>query len=283
MTRTLRSALVLVALAVSALPLGGCAITQNGDTTTLQPATRYNGTPATAPVDYAAGEAVSIVSHNGNVTVHPGGGAQLSVTFSPFTMDAAGKETSAASEMANYLVFNAKPSNGVITIEAVIKQGGSGVLGADIDVTLPASFNGAFMVTSANGEVTADLGATNAPTSTNIDATNGSVKVSNAQGQLKVNSRNGAVDVDVAAWSAEAGAVSASNGNVDFKVPTATDGALTATASGTVTGPSPLPTSWKEAVAAANSKSYTMGAGASATAGTVALTTSFGDVTITAK
>ena len=219
------------------------------------------------------------MSHNGNVNVHPGSGSSLAVTFQPFTMDKGDQGTRAASEMASHLVFNAKTNGNVIDIEAVITTGASGLLGADIDVALPPGFNGAFMITSANGQVDADLGGTT-PSTTNVAASNGAVKVSSAQGKLDVTSDNGAVDVDVAAWSkTEDGAVKSSNGDVSIQIPTASDGALTATATGVVTATN-LPSSWAEAVAAPNSKSYTMGSGVG---GKVALSTGLGDVTITAK
>jgi hypothetical protein len=254
MTRTLRSASAFVAIAAAALPFAGCVLTPNG----IEMATRYEGSHASQSTAYTPGNNVHIVSHNGNVTVTAAADSQVGVTFKPFTLgspDSQG-QANAISEMTNLLELDVTNTGGIITIEAQLKPGASGGLGADVEVALPRTFSGAFDVESRNGEVTATVSGT--PTSLNVAADNGEVAVT------------------LGAWPTQNSAMKSGTGNLTLSAPASTNGTLSAQASGGTIVDMAIPESWASSVASANSKSYTLNGGGS----TLALTTGFGDITL---
>jgi hypothetical protein len=279
MIRTLRYAFALAALTLTAAPLTGCVVTNNPDgSTTIENAIRYEGTKASKSVDYAAGNDIKIISHNGTVTVTAGSGSQVGVTFQPFTMDKKGQDQRAASEMTNYLSLQVTATGNTITVEAVVKSGASGLLGADVNVSLPAGFSGAFTATSENGSIDADLHSGTA-TATDVESKNGEVTVTSAAGPLKISSENGSVTASVLDWGG--GSITSGNGDVSVNLPAAANGTIKAQASSgdKVTPPSPLPTGWQEAIASDAAKSYTLGTMPGAE---LDLSTQLGSVTIAA-
>jgi hypothetical protein len=283
MTYSFRSILVrttLIAALPLALPLGGCVVTQDGNTMTLETATRFEGTPKSQSFEYAAKESLSIVSHNGDVTVRPGSASdKIIVTYKPFTMDKDDEADRAKSEMNEKLHIGGTVTAGQgVTITTSVDKGASGLLGADIVVELPSGFNGAFSVRQGNGSVDANLTGAS-PTSTTVDGSSGSVKVSGAAGQLAISNKAGDIDVTVASWGAADGAVTQSgSGDISFEVGSDFNGSVQAQANQELVLNN-LPSSWQVAEAAENSKTITMGAGGA----NVALTTDFGDIVISAR
>lgn len=272
MNRSLHTACLLLAATFIA-PLTGCTIKAE-----VEPLVRYEGTPETATVPYTAGVPVRVVSANGAVNVSSGGTGEVQITFSPFAMGEEGAAQAAKDEMEKYLQFN-RGGAGEIVIEVVKDPNGSGGLGADIDVLLPAELNGDFSVAQSNGSVDVDLSGTSAA-STIIASDNGSVDVLGARGRLDVFTDNGSVDVAVAAWAiagSQDGRVASGNGDITFTVPAAADGTMTVIPAGQILEEG-IPTTW-QAAENASGKSYTMGAG---TGGHVEVTNAegLGDITI---
>lgn len=274
----LRPALAFLAL-TACLPLAGCVVTQDGDKTIIQPATRFDGTPVSSSVAYAPGQAIKILSHNGHVTVVPGSGSEVKVTFSPFTLGKSDQADAAKREMEQNLHLKAGSANNVVSIEANVDDGSSSGLGADIKVSLPKGWTGAFAVTSDNGPVDADLtGGT--PTSTTVVGNAGGIAVTGAAGLLSFVNDAGDIDVSVASWAAvdagEGKIHQSGAGDIALHVLQSFEGSIQAQASG-VLNDSTVPSSWQVDEAAANSKTYNMNSGAG---GNVVVTADYGDITI---
>lgn len=270
-----RKEFVVVAFAAAAA-IPGCYVS-------VEPATRFEGTPVTKSVDYASGQAVHIVSNNGNVTVAGGSSSSaLSVKFQPFILEKDDNEDGAKSQMENDLSMTAEVrESGDIVLSVIRKDGSSGNLGADIVVTLPAGFDGAFEVDQNNGEVKADLRGGH-PLSTDIDSENGSIEILGAAGPLSIVAGNGSGRVDVAAWpEGGEGKVELGNGDLDFSLPADANGTMTAFAENGVVDDGSIPSTWATEAAGEGSKSYTMGDGT--LGGLVAISTGLGDITISAR
>jgi len=273
MNRSLRTACLLVATTLASLPLGGCKVT-------IEPLTRYEGTPVSESIAYTAGKAVHVIGANGQIDVVRGSSDQVEVTFSPFTMDEDTAEDRAVSEMENKLELTATDS-GEILIEVVLKDGSSSYLGADIKVALPSTFDGGFEIDQGNGGVEADLSGST-PSSTDVENTGGgSIQVSGARGKLRVIGSAGDIDVSVAAWGVDNGVVQAGAGDISFTLPGDVNGTMTASAGGqeSVVTESGIPASWATA-GEGGAKSYTMGDGVGAQ---VDLSTDLGDIAIVVK
>lgn len=276
--------LLILSLAASAPFVGGCVIGQcdNGQTNCIQaePATRFEGPQKTATSAYAAGQGVRIRSVNGVVKVTVGTSSQVEVTFQPFALDKKTNQAGAESQMNNNLDVGITTSGNDVVVSATRKSGSSSGLGADITVKLPASFNGAFEVDQANGDVSASLGSTS-PTATIVKNTGaGSVVVSGAAGALSLTTDVGDVTLGVSKWGAagEDGSVHTGNGNISLTVPSAADGQLVLTADGKITA-SGVPTTWAKNETS-TSQAYTMNQGAGAH---VDVTNDFGDIALSVQ
>jgi hypothetical protein len=275
MNRSLRIACLLLT-ALSTAPLAGCALSVDGNKVTAETLVRYEGDQESASVAYTSGQGVRIVSANGAVDVRTGDVSEVQVTFSPFTMDKKDQRDRAVADIENRLELSAITS-GDIVIKVAREQGASGYLGADIEVVLPAGFDGAFEVAQNNGGTDVDLGGAPART-TRVISDNGSIEIVNARGTLDVATDNGSVSVDVATWSADNGSVRTGNGDISFSVPGAVNGKMTADASGELTEQG-IPVTWAT-VGEGNARSYTMGDGKG---GQVDLVTEFGDIALVVK
>jgi hypothetical protein len=272
MNRSLRTAFVLLA-ATFAAPLSGCVVRAQ-----VEPLVRYEGTPVTDSLTYNSNLPLRIHSANGNVTVVPGGSDKVEVVFSPFVMGEQGQEEAARREMDTRLetFFG---GTGELLVEVTQLEGASGGLGADIEVRLPASFNGTFEVWQDNGGIDIDLSGTSAA-STIVDSDNGSVTVEGARGRLDVYTDNGSVDMDVDAWSAENGEVRTGNGDITFALPANVNGKMTAS-SGSEVIEQNIPASTWATAGQSPARSYTMGTGVGGQVDIV--TEGLGDITIIAK
>lgn len=279
MTRRLRSAFILAALAV-AVPMAGCSITQDGNKTIFEPLTRFEGTSVTKDAGYGVGQLVSIESHNGSVDVRVGKQTgSVRVTFKPFTMAKDEDEQLAKDQINNDLHFGVDAVAGEgVTIRTSVDSGASGMLGADILVELPADFQGPVRIDQSNGGVTARLTGVQ-PTSTVVHSEVGSVDVSGAQGRLDITAGTGNIKVSVVGWSAEDGVVTQTgSGDLSFTVAGGLNGTIQATASDELTEAG-IPSTWSSA-GEGSSKTYTMGTGEG---GNVVLSTSFGTIALTAN
>ncbi|MCC6558029.1 MAG: DUF4097 family beta strand repeat protein [Polyangiaceae bacterium] len=273
MNRSLRTACLLLATTFAALPLVGCKVT-------VEPLTRYEGTPVSESITYTPGKPIHIIGANGQIDVVRGSSDQVEVTFSPFTMDEDTAEDRAVSEMENKLELTAADGSEIL-IEVGLKDGSSSYLGADIKVAIPSTFDGAFEVDQGNGGVDVDLGG-GAPTSTDVQNTGGGgVKVLGARGKLTIEGSAGDVEVSVAEWAAggENGSVKAGSGDISFTLPASANGTLTVTPNGELTE-SGIPTDWTSAENEAG-KSYTMGS--DATGAHVDVSTDLGDIAVIVK
>lgn len=273
MNPSLRTACILVATALASIPLGGCKVT-------VEPLTRYEGTPVSESIGYSLGKAVHIIGANGQIEVVRGNSDRVEVTFSPFTMDEDTAEDQAVNEMEDKLALTIIDS-GEILIEVAKRDGSSGYLGADVKVALPATFNGGFEIDQGNGDIEADLSGGD-PSSTDVENKGGGgIKVIGARGTLRVIGNAGDVEVSVAEWGVNDGVVEAGAGDISFSLPSDADGTITASAGGqnsevTEHG---VPTTWAMA-GEGGAKSYTMGTGEGAQ---VDLTTDLGNIAIIAQ
>jgi hypothetical protein len=262
---------------VSVLLVSGCYVS-------VESATRFEGTPVKKTLDYTSGQAVHIVSNNGNVNVVGGSSStSISVKFQPFILEKDDNADGAKEQMEHDLVMTAEVrDNGDIVFSVIRHDGSSGNLGGDIDVTLPAGFDGAFEVDQNNGQVKADLRG-GLPLATDIDSENGSIEILGAAGPLSIVAGNGSGTVDVAAWPSTGtgeGKVALGNGDLDFSLPADASGTMTAFASNGVVSDGSIPTTWTSDESGPGSKSYTMNGGAG---GLVAISTDLGDISISAR
>lgn len=190
----------MLSTAAAASALLGCSVT-------VEPATRFEGSDETASVPYVAGSNIRVVSANGQLDVRSGGGTDVGVTFSPFILDKADNEENAVAHMENNLTFTATDQGGTILIQVSKADGSKGDLGADMVVTIPSSFDGAFELDQNNGGTEVSLPGT--PTSVDIFTGNGSLDVSLgafAPGNI---TNDGAGDVTVGLPSGSNGIVNA--------------------------------------------------------------------------
>src|SRR5690606_32552672 len=107
MNRSLRTACLLLATTFAALPLVGCKVT-------VEPLTRYEGTPVSESITYTPGKPIHIIGANGQIDVVRGSSDQVEVTFSPFTMDEDTAEDRAVSEMENKLELTAADGSEIL-------------------------------------------------------------------------------------------------------------------------------------------------------------------------
>lgn len=274
MMRSLGSTLTIASI-ISIVPaFAGCAITNNADgSSTATSLTTYEGTALSPdPINYSAGQGVRIIGANGAISVSSTGGSAVGVVFKPFTKDkgdSAG-EKQAQDEMSHQIHYAAQTRGGEIVIEVTRDGGSNTYLGADIAVTIPTAFNGAFTVQQGNGSVDAALGGG----ATSVTVTNsgaGDIAVNGVSGRLAI-SGDFDVSVGVTAWApaGQDGSVSAGDlGSIAIRIPASATGSLTAQAGQTISDGG-LPSNWTSAESAANSKSYTMGSGAGAKVSLVA-------------
>ncbi|WP_437590402.1 hypothetical protein [Sorangium sp. So ce1000] len=276
MNRSLRIACFLVC-AVSAAATAGCALTIDDNSITAETLVRYEGSKERARVEYLATQSVRIVSQNGDVEVRTGDVSDVEVTFSPFTMRKKDENTIAVQEIENDLELSAITSGDVV-ISARRTPGASGGLGADIEVVLPAAFDGGLSVEQGNGGVDVDLDG--APSyGTTVVSDNGSIDVVGARGAIDVATDNGHVFVDLDAWSASDGSIKSGNGAIELAVPAGVDGTMTAqTLNGDVVEQG-IPSTWATA-GEGSATSYTMGDG---DGGLLTVFTENGDITIAVK
>lgn len=271
MNRSLRIACFL-SCAASAAATAGCALSVTAETLV-----RYEGTDESVRVEYLPTQSIRIVSDNGDVEVRTGDVSEVVVTFSPFTMRKKDENMLAVQEIENDLALAAK-TEGEVVITTQRRAGSSGYLGADIEVVLPARFDGGLRVEQDNGSVEIDLDG--APSrGTTVLSDNGSIDVVGARGAINVAAENGGVFVDLDAWSSSDGAISSGNGAIELSVPAGVDGTMTAqTLNGDVVEQG-IPSTWATA-GEGSATSYTMGDGEG---GLLELFTENGDIAIDVK
>ena len=276
MNRSLRIACFLVC-AASAVAAAGCAVTTDENSITAETLVRYEGSDESARVEYLPTQGVRIVSDNGDVEVRTGNVSEVVVTFSPFTMRKKDENKLAVREIEEDLKLSAI-TDGDVVISAEQRSGASGYLGADIQVVLPADFDGVLRVEQDNGSVDVDLDGSPSR-GTTVLSDNGSIDVVGARGAIDVFTDNGSVFVDLDAWSSSDGSISSGNGEIELAVPAGVDGTMTAeTLNGDIVEQG-LPSTWATAANSAG-KSYTMGDG---DGGQLDLLTENGDITIVVK
>jgi hypothetical protein len=217
----------------------------------------YTGNDATASAPYSDGQGIAISGVNGDITVNVGG-SEVKATFSPFTMDTDDQagEDSAKNDLAKNLVLEVTAGDPV-QVRVSKKDGGSSYLGADVVVTIPSSFNGAFSVAQNNGQTDVNLGSVS-PTSTKVISDNGSVTVAGATGAIDIQADNGDLGVSISTWAeGGTGTVRAGLGDITISVPAEADGSISLFAPDGAVNAS-FPAEWVKEESAANSVTYTM-------------------------
>ncbi len=257
-------ALVTLAGALS-FATTGCIVGEcdNGEKNCVQSEStiEYTGNDASSSAPYEDGQGVSISGVNGSIAVHVGG-TNVKATFSPFTRntDDPDGEENAKNELAKLLVLEVAAGDPV-QIRVARKDGSTSFLGANIDVTLPTSFNGAFEVIQGNGETSVNLGSVS-PTVTKVISDNGGIDVAGATGRLDIQTDNGDVTVSVSSWAdaGQDGTILSGLGDVSVSVPGDANGSISLFAPDETVNAT-FPTEWTKAESAANSVTYTMGDG----------------------
>jgi len=268
-------------------PLGGAAlgllaVCASGCYIQAETATRFEGAKSTQTAAYTAGKSILVDSELGEIKLVPGGSStELSATFQPFSMRADSEEEVAKADMKNDLVLTVDDTGDPIVVRVSRKNGANGSLGADVNVALPAGFNGGIDVEPAVGSAKVDLTG-GAPTHTTVNVPVGSGEVWGAGGVLAIDISNVTDGISVQSWSTESGHVTVGNGDVAFFVAAGVSGNIGAVAGSDPDTTITAPADWTETPAAHNSKTYSFGPDA-ATMGTVDVTAefAFGDIAFT--
>jgi hypothetical protein len=269
MSKYLRLASMSALLVTTGFFATGCECQDSGtdaegrSVTTCESLQKFVGTKTTETVAYTDGAALNFNGVKGQVDVRIGSGSDVQVEFTPFSWRGFSKEAEATDDIEKDLQTSVN-SDGSINVTVSRTSGASSELGADVLITLPAAFNGAVNMNIGSGFVDVDLGSA---TPTAVTITNdgaGDIAVAGARGPLNI---KGSFDIDVGV--AEWGPTGANGsilsdgllGNVTVSLPTLSAGSIQAQADqdGIVTGPSPIPSNWEEAVSAPYSKTYSFG------------------------
>jgi hypothetical protein len=262
--------------------LGLLAICASGCYIQAETATRFEGAKSTQTGAYVAGKSIRVESDNGQVKLVPGGSStELSATFQPYSMRPDSEEQQAKDDMKNDLVLTVDDTGDPIVVGVSVKNGANGGLGADVNLALPAGFDGGIDLQPRLGSVEADLtGGTPAYTTVNVPV--GSGEVWGAGGPLSIDIFNATDGISVQSWSQEAGHVTVGNGDIAFSVAPGLSGNILATAGTDSDTTITAPANWTETPTAHNEKTYNFGPDA-ATLGTVAVTAefTFGDIAFT--
>jgi hypothetical protein len=220
---------------------------------------KFVGTSTTVSLPYTGGYDLVVEGANGNIDVEIGSGTEVTVEFQPFSWRGFSKESEAKADIENDLVTTFV-DDGSMHVEVDRKDGFSSGLGADIVITLPASFDGGVNIDPNNGFVEASLGGQAAFVTIHNDGS-GDIDVIGASGPLDLIGEFD-ITVEVAAWATTDGSVKSNGGlgNVSISVPAGANGSIQAVSqSGVVLSPSPLPADWTEDAAGDNSKTFTFG------------------------
>ena len=157
------------ALGLLATTTLGCYVKVDAESAVI-----WEGTPKTLTGAYVAGKDLLVDSSNGSVTVLPGGSpTEISATFQPFSIRANSEEELAKNDMKNDLVLEVDDTGDPIVVRVARVSGASGMLGAHVEVALPAGFNGGIDVEPSNGNADVDLTGGD-PAYTTVNCVNGS-------------------------------------------------------------------------------------------------------------
>lgn len=249
----------------------GLLATAAGCKVTVQSQTRFNGTPIQQDVAWTSGQALTIESPNGDVSVKadaPDG--HITVKAKPFAFADDDDESGAQSTMNGKLAFKAFNDNGAVVLQGIMQ--GSGSYGFDIEVHVPAGFNGALDVEQENGAV--DLHGTGPASQTKVVSNNGSITATDQTlGQsIYLTTQNGSIEVN-GAPTGTGNVVHTDNGFVTFGVGTGANVAIHAIAS---TGTVHYPDGWAVTGETASDVTITVGDGSAQ----LEVSTGNGDVTI---
>lgn len=223
MTRSLRFVLAsLTSLALFA-PSLGCQVSTEDGKLILEPATRYNGTPETETAAWASGQAISIFNDNGNVVVRADASAtEVSVTGKPFAFHS--EKEKAKETIENKLNLKVANENGEIIVAATMA--GSGSYGYDLEVHIPATFDGFLDVQQQNGSV--ELFGVGQSKATRVNSNNGSIKATSTTltNRIELTTRLGDIDANILPTGSEKSFVRSEMGDLSIGIP-ATGASLT--------------------------------------------------------
>ncbi len=281
----------ILRMALFSVPLvtfvaGGCHVEA-----TIESQTRFLGDEETKTATYTQGTNICFDITNGSLVKDTGliinrGSSTDTVTalFKPYSYRPDDEEEQAKEDLEGVTMELTTPNDANCGVKVTVSKSGSTNSGANVVVTMPASFTGGVSIDINNGGVDADLSG-GLPGFTSILSDNGGISVIGAAGKLGITVNNGGSDVQVQAWGdgSQDGYMHVGNGKLDFSVGSGvTDGYISAQADGaspSVVGPNGG--TWTEQVASDTSKSYTFGSFDSNSHAEVALTTGNGTITIT--
>jgi hypothetical protein len=217
MKTALRIALLFIGGSNAALSLAGCKTSACPDTVgadggvethpncvQLQPTIEYDDmTPRTGAVAWTPGEAVSITSKNGDVTVSSDSTAadqvQISgIGFTRDTSDATGKQNA-----TDHLTAMASPDITTDASGVVVNAPGGGFDGYKLTVHLPVAFNGAFKISQSNGDVTLSATPTGAGSFIHTDVGDINANIGMANVKVTAKSEFGGTVMFPATWTVQ--------------------------------------------------------------------------------
>lgn len=217
MTRTLR----FVSFSLAGLALlttaSACKVTtEDGNKITLTPLTRYNGTPETETAAWASGQAISIFNDNGQIVVHSDAAAnEVRVVGKPFAFDDNKEGAQKTIENKLNLVLN-EEDGGLV---AAATMAGSGSYGYDLEVHLPAAFDGWLDVQQQNGSV--ELKGVGQSQGTRVNSNNGSIKATTVTltNKIELTTRLGDIDANILPTGTDKSLVRSDFGDLDIGIP----------------------------------------------------------------
>ena len=237
MTRFLRYALIPLLTAGLLVGATDCVTNCKNGVCTDTTATQFVGSLVTQHVPWAAGQGITIAVPGGNlrsgptatsITVSPGSGADIQVTFTPFVSDTAANEASARMSMndpthGGNLILTSNGGSGSSPASIGVSFTGThqSSLSATVDIILPAGFDGAINATTDSGDVS-------------VAGTQHGVNVaSNGPGNIEV-------DLGTV-LPTDTGVITTDLGDITLKVPTAASLDIQAQATSTLTTtPNPI-------------------------------------------
>lgn len=255
MTRILRTALFSLAGLALFTTASGCKVTSDGNSITLTPLTRYNGTPEEVESAWASGKAITVFNDNGSTTIYADASAsQLRVVGKPFAFDDSKEDAVKTIENKLNLVINEE--NGGLAVAATMA--GSGSYGYDLEVHVPAGFDGWLDVQQGNGSV--EIVGVGQAQGTRVNSDNGSIKATSSTltNRIELTTQLGSIDANILPTGTDQSRIRTDHGSVSVGI--AQGANLTIHAFADRGGPIKHPESWDKS-GEGNNLSFTLGDG----------------------
>jgi hypothetical protein len=282
-----RFALLVVVASAQAAVTSGCFVSKCPDSTPPDggtPTTNkdncveftlpriYEGNTVTQNATWSPGGTIIVSNANGWTKVSATGasGSGVVVNGKPFDAEPANDQGAAAAQnFINGMTKYAIGTDGAGTVTVTAGQNGRAVAGWNLTVTIPSDFNAVLDLRASNGDIT--VSPTGLATQVLAKTPLGDITVAGVAGSVTLSTDNG--DVNISGLPA-GGTAKTGMGDVTLALSAGANLTVKATASEAVNVTN---AAWTVLVAAANSKTVTLG---DYSKGTLELSSDFGQVTI---